>query len=53
MLVLKISLINHSYDNDKWTSENETIIKFEEVVSARIYVLGNFGGQARTANMNL
>jgi len=34
----KLKVFAHSYDNNEWTSEDGTIIKFEEVVSARIYV---------------
>lgn len=34
----KLKVFAHSYDNNQWTSEDGTIIKFEEIVSARIYV---------------
>jgi len=33
-----LKVFAHSKDNDEWTSEDGTIIKFEEVVSARIFV---------------
>lgn len=34
----KLKIFAHSYDNNQWVSEDGTVIKFEEVVSARIYV---------------
>lgn len=33
-----LKIFSHSYYNNQWTSEDGTIIKFEEVISARIYV---------------
>lgn len=34
----KLKVFAHSYDNNEWTSEDGSIIMFEEVTSARIYV---------------
>lgn len=34
----KLIIFAHSYANNEWTSEDGTVIKFDEVVSARIYV---------------
>ncbi len=34
----RLKIFAHSNDNNEWTSEDGTIMKFEEVVSARIYV---------------
>jgi len=34
----KLKIFAHSYDNNEWTSEDGTIIKLEEVISARISV---------------
>jgi hypothetical protein len=33
----KLMVFSYSIDNDKWTSDNGRILKFEEKISARIY----------------
>lgn len=33
----KLRIFTYSNDNKEWSSEDETILKFDEVISARIY----------------